>query len=351
MKPAELGFHLPAEWMPHEATWVAWPHNAGDWPGKLSPVRWAFAEMVRWMALGEEVRILVNSKSQEMRARRVLARAGVRESRIRFFEIPTDRAWTRDFGPIFLRKDRGGKLSVVRFKFNGWARYAGWRQDDAVAGRVARKLGFPTFSATRNGPRFVLEGGSLDTNGEGLFLASEPCLLDCGAQVRNPGAGRTEVEAVLRDYLGANRVLWLGSGIEGDDTRGHVDNFCRFVGPGRVVLCRERRANDPNYRALEENRERLECARLTGGAILDVVSIPMPEPRYLDGRRLPASYANFYISNDTVLVPTFNDPKDRTALGIFSDLFSGREVVGVHAGDLVWGLGGIHCLTREQPGK
>ena len=349
VKPVELGFRLPAEWDPHDATWIAWPHNRGDWPDKLTPVRWAFVEIARKLAASETVRILVNSKAHEVQAQRLLDRAGVPGSRIQFFRIPTDRAWTRDFGPIFLREDSGGELAVVRFKFNGWARYDDWRSDDAVAGRVARRLGFRTFSVTRKGRRFVLEGGSVDANGDGVFLASEPCLLDNGRQVRNPGVGRGEVESVLGDYLGAKQILWLGGGMPGDDTNGHVDNFCRFVGPERVLLCEEASGRDPKARALEENRERLEGQRLNGGSNLDVVRIPVPSPLTLDGHRLPASYTNFYISNGHVLVPTFNDPKDRIALGILSELFKDREVVGIHAVDLVWGLGGIHCLTREQP--
>ena len=349
VKPAELGFRLPAEWDPHDATWIAWPHNCGDWPGKLTPVRWAFVEIARKLAASETVRILVNSKAHEVRARRLLARADVPESCIQFFRIPTDRAWTRDFGPIFLREDSGGELAVVRFKLNAWARYDDWSLDDAVAGRVGGKLGFKTFSVTRKGRRFVLEGGSVDTNGNGVFLASEPCLLDNGRQVRNPGVGRGEVESVLGDYLGAKQILWMGGGMSGDDTNGHVDNFCRFVGPERVVLCEESSGRDPNARALEENRECLEGQRLNGGSNLDVVRIPVPSPLIFDGHRLPASYTNFYISNGHVLVPTFNDPKDRIALGILSELFKDREVVGIHAVDLIWGLGGIHCLTREQP--
>ena len=363
--PSALGFRLPAEWEAHEATWIGWPHNRSDWPGKLAPIHWVYGEIARKLAPGELLRILVNSRTQEARARRLLTRVGVDLSRVEFYRFPTNRGWTRDFGPLFVRRaDRGaapharrsetGEVAIVRFRFNGWARYRDWQKDDAVAERAARTLGLRLFHATSDGSsprRFVLEGGSIDVNGCGTLLATEECLLDQAIQVRNPGLSREQMEATLRAYLGVSNVLWLGRGIAGDDTHGHVDDLCRFVGPRTVVLCQEANSHDVNHRPLEENRERLEGMRLEEGSRIEVVRLPMPAPLYLDGQRLPASYANFYIANAAVLVPTFNDPKDRSALGILAELFPDRPVVGIHAVNLVWGLGTLHCLTREQPAR
>lgn len=349
--PGALGFHLPAEWERHEATWIGWPHHRTDWPGKFAPIPWVYGEIVRKLALGEMVRILVNSNAHEASARRILSRAGVDLGRVEFFRIPTDRGWTRDCGPIFVRRDlsRRTELAIVRFRFNAWARYTNWQADDVVPERVARALGLRLFRAEVGGRGFVVEGGSIDVNGRGTLLTTEECLLDPVTQVRNPGLRRRETEAALCAYLGVGNVLWLGRGIAGDDTHGHIDDVCRFVGPRTVVLCREDDPRDANYRPLEENRERLEGMRLEDGSRLEVVRLPMPAPLYFDGRRLPASYANFYIANAAVLVPTFNDAHDRIALGALAELFPGRPVVGIHAVDLVWGLGTLHCLTHEQP--
>lgn len=349
-KPAALGFRMPAEWEPHEATWIAWPHNRSDWPGKLAAIQWVYGEIVRKIVPGELVRILVNTRGHEERARRVLGRAGVDLSRVEFFRVATDRSWMRDNGPLFVRRSRPGReLAIAGFRFNAWARYRHWRADAAVPERVARLLGCRFFPARANGKVLVLEGGSIDANGQGTLITTEQCLLDPATQVRNPGLARETIEAALADYLGVTSVLWLGRGIAGDDTHGHVDDVCRFVGANTVVLCSEHDWQEINYAPLVENRERLEGMRLVDGSRLEVVNLPMPAPLLLDGRRLPASYANFYISNAAVLVPTFNDPNDRIALGTLADLFPDRQVVGVHAVDLVLGLGTIHCLTREQP--
>jgi len=286
---------------------------------------------------------------------------GVDLSSVAFFRIPTNRGWTRDYGPIFLNRDQpapgesspaargGGELAIARFRFNAWAKYPDWSKDDLVAERVARRLGCRLFPIRVQGRLLVLEGGSIEVNGRGTLLTTEECLLDSTVQVRNPGLGRTEVEEALRAALGVRNIIWLGRGIAGDDTHGHIDDFCRFVNPSTVVLCREQDSSDANYRPLEENRERLEGVRLENGSRLEIVPLPMPAPLFFNGQRLPASYANFYISNAGVLVPTFNDPKDRIAIGVLSELFADRPVVGIHAVDLVWGLGTIHCLTREQP--
>jgi agmatine deiminase len=341
---------MPAEWEPHEATWIGWPHNRSDWPGKFGPIPWAYAEIARWIARGEMVRVLVDSRAEEERARRVLARAAAGVSNAEFFRFPTDRGWMRDSGPAFLRRgSERPEVAIGRFRFNGWARYSDWRRDDRIPDRIARALGMRVFSAEKRGRPVVLEGGAIDVNGRGSLITTEECLLDPTVQVRNPRLTRRDYEEIFREYLGAPNVLWLNRGIAGDDTHGHVDDVCRFVGPSTVVLCREERSDDENYAALEENRERLEGMRLEDGARVEVVSLPMPAPVVFDGRRLPASYANFYVANAAVLVPTFNDPLDRVALGILSELFRDRDVVGIHARDLVWGLGTIHCLTRQQP--
>jgi agmatine deiminase len=341
---------MPAEWELHDATWIGWPHNRSDWPGKISAIPWVYAEIVRAIAPGELVRILVESATHELRARAVLARAGVDASRVRYHRFPTNRGWTRDFGPMFVtRKSPAPRKAIVGFGFNGWAKYDDFELDRQVAKRAARALRVLHLPVESAGRRVVLEGGSIDVNGKGSLLTTEECLLDPEIQPRNPGMTRAQLERVLGDHLGATRVLWLGRGIAGDDTHGHVDDLARFVGPRTAVLCREPDSKDANHAALEENRERFEGFRLEDGSRIEVAYLPMPAPLYFSGRRLPASYANFYVSNRAVLVPTFNDPNDRRALGILSELFPDRTVVGIHAVDLVWGLGTIHCLTQQEP--
>jgi agmatine deiminase len=348
--PRTLGYRMPAEWEPHEATWIGWPHNLSDWPGRFAPIPWVYGEIVRKLTPGEVVRILVNSSEHEARARRVLQRVGADLSRVEFFHFPTDRGWTRDFGPIFLKRSAARrKIAIVRFRFNAWAKYPDWRNDDMVPVRAARALRMPLLPARAGKRDFVLEGGSIDVNGRGTLLTTEECLLDQEIQSRNPGLGKREIEKALCENLGVRNILWLGKGIVGDDTHGHVDDLCRFVDPKTVVLCHEDNPTDPNYTALQENRERLEGMKLEDGSRIEVVPLPMPGPLVFDGQRLPASYANFYIANAAVLVPTFNDPKDRMALGTLAELFPDRPVVGIHAVDLVWGLGTLHCLTQQQP--
>lgn len=349
-RPAQAGFRMPAEWEPHAATWLGWPHNANDWPGKLATIHWVYGEIVRKLAEGERVRILVQSRTYEDRARRVLTRAGADLSVVEFFGIATDRGWTRDFGPMFVTRDQPvPEAAIARFHFTAWARYPDWKKDDRVPVKLASRLACRSFPVMHNGRNVVLEGGSIDVNGAGSALTTEECLLDCHVQVRNPGFLAADYESVFNKFLGVTNVVWLNKGIAGDDTHGHVDDVCRFVNPTTVVLCQERNGNDANYRVLAENRERLENATLEDGTKIEVVPLPMPAPLYFDGRRLPASYANFYIANTAVLVPTFNDPNDRIALGVLSELFRDRAVVGIHAVDLVWGFGTLHCLTQQQP--
>ena len=286
----------------------------------------------------------------EDRARSVLTRAGANLSAIEFFQIATDRGWTRDFGPVFVTRDRpASEVAIARFRFTAWARYSDWKKDNRVPVKLASRLACRSFPIIHKGQKVVLEGGSIDVNGVGTGLTTEECLLDRAVQVRNPGFLSADYESVLREALGVTNVVWLNKGIAGDDTHGHVDDVCRFVNPTTVVLCQERDSGDANYHVLAENRERLENATLEDGTKMDVVPLPMPAPLYFDGRRLPTSYANFYIANAAVLVPTFNDPNDRIALGILSELFQDRPVVGVHAVDLAWGFGTLHCLTQQQP--
>lgn len=348
--PAALGYSMPAEWERHEATWIGWPSKESDWPGKIAAIHWVYAEIARKIAAGEKLHIFVNSAAHEARARHCLTRAGVDLKQIRFFRIPMDRGWTRDSGPIVLRRSRPRpERAVVQFKFNGWARYPDHKKDARAAARAAEALRLPVLKAVYNGREVVLEGGGVDVNGRGTLLTTEECLLDQKQQVRNPGFSRQDTESFLKENLGVSNVVWLGKGIAGDDTHGHVDDLCRFVNPTTVVLCRERNPRDANYRALEENRERLQSARLEDGTRLEVVDLPMPAPLHFDGQRLPASYANFYFCNAAVIVPTFDDAQDRAALGLLAELIPDRPVIGIHAVDLVWGLGTLHCLTQQYP--
>ena len=345
--PASPKFLMPAEWEPHEAIWLGWPHNASDWPGKISAIHFVYAEIVRKITTSEKARILVNDEKHESNAKTLLKLADADLSLVEFFRMPTDRGWTRDFGPIFVTDGR--ETVIAGFKFNSWAKYDDHKLDTLVAQKLAKKLRKKFLPVKHNGKPFVLEGGAIDVNGRGSLITTEECLLDDKVQVRNPGVRREEYEQVLKDSLGAKNVLWLNKGIAGDDTHGHVDDLCRFVNESTVVLCRESDSKDANYNLLEENRERAESFRLENGAKLNVEFLPMPSPLYYRGQRLPASYANFLITNSSVLVPTFNDPRDRTALGIFAELFPSRTVVGIHAVDLVWGLGTLHCLSQQQP--
>jgi agmatine deiminase len=339
---------MPAEWEPHEATWIAWPHNRNDWPGKFAAIPLVYGEIVRQLHRSEPVRILVNGPAGEERARTVLQKLELGWKRISFRRVPTDRVWTRDYGPLFIEEPNG--LGLVYWQFNGWAKYPDHRRDGRVPARVAQ--GMPgvhfMFSGHVHGRSVVLEGGAIDVNGLGCLLTTEECLLS-KVQCRNPGFSRKDYEKVFARYLGVTKVLWLGKGITGDDTHGHVDDLARFVAPRTVVAVVEDDAKDENYRPLQENLDRLRGMTDQDGHRLEVAPLPMPAPVVWDGQRLPASYANFYIANDRVLVPTFNDPNDRKALGILADLFPTRTVVGIHAVDLVWGLGTLHCLTQQQP--
>ena len=349
--PANLGFRMPAEWEPHAATWIAWPHEPRDWPGKLAPIPWVYGEVVRHLTRGERVRILVDDAATEARARKLLGRVGADPAMVDLVRAPTDRSWTRDYCPLFV-KDEAGEVAITNWRFNGWAKYSNHKRDDAINDKLARRLELrqwqPMAKVGGKPWRVVLEGGAVDVNGAGTLLATEECLLD-EVQARNPGLPREELERILAAHLGARKVLWLGRGIAGDDTHGHVDDLCRFVDETTVVLAQEADPSDANHAPLRDNLDRLRRMTTADGKPLRVVPLPMPAPLHLDGVRLPASYANFYIANTAVLVPTFNDANDRRALQILAELFPTRTVVGIHAVDLVWGLGTLHCMTQQEP--
>jgi agmatine deiminase len=319
---------MPAEWAPHEATWIAWPHNRSDWPGRFAPVPWVYGEIVRKLSAVERVRILVNDEGLRKQARRVLVNVGANLDAVEFFVCPTDRVWARDFGPVFVHKKSGG-VAITHWVFNAWAKYDDWKNDARVPAFIAKRLKIPRLS-----PPIVLEGGSIDVNGEGKLLTTEECLLS-PVQARNPGLGARDLERAFRDYLGVKKTIWLKNGIAGDDTHGHVDDIARFVDPETVVAVWA-----PSQ---AENHKILKAAGLR------VVRLPMPRPLYFDGQLLPASYANFYIANGLVLVPTFNDPADRLALNTLAKVFPDREVCGINCTELILGLGALHCMTQQQP--
>ncbi len=350
--PAELGYRMPAEWEPHTATWIVWPHQRGDWPGKFPIIPWVYVEIVRHLHAAERVRILVQNASGRQLAEAKLRRGGIDLERLDFYECPTDRGWLRDSGPIGVVRDTlaGRQVALTRWRFTAWSKYANWKRDVLVPPFVGRQLGLSLFEAMVGDPprSVVLEGGSIDVNGQGCLLTTEECLLG-DVQQRNPGLTRQDYERLFADYLGVRKVLWLSRGIAGDDTHGHVDDLARFVGPRTVVTVVEDDPADVNHAPLQENLERLRGMTDQDGQRLEVVPLPMPAPVVFEGQRLPASYANFYVANDRVLVPTFNDPRDRQALGVLAELFPRRTVVGIHAVDLVWGLGTLHCLTQQEP--
>jgi agmatine deiminase len=327
---------MPAEWEPHEATWIAWPHNRDDWPGRFAPIPWVYAEIVRNLAQVERVRILIQNQAAEEGARRMLRKSGADLDAVEFFHAPTDRGWTRDYGPLFVR-NRAGEVALTNWRFNAWAKYDDWRNDAAIPGMLTGALKLRAWE-----PGLVLEGGSIDVNGKGLLLTTEECLLS-PIQARNPHLDRRQIERALCDYLGARRIVWLRNGIAGDDTHGHVDDLARFVNTDTVAIASEPDRADANYEPLRENLALLRKLPLR------VVKLPMPAPLVFNGRRLPASYANFYIANGLVLVPTFNDPNDRIALNTLARLFPDRVVTGINAVELVWGLGTLHCMTQQQP--
>lgn len=349
--PRDLGYRMPAEWEPHDATWLAWPHNHEDWPGKFQPIPWVYAEIVRLLAAREHVHILVEDEKAQRRVKGILKRAGANFDQVSFHAWPTDRVWTRDCGPIFVR-NAAGQIAITDWRFNAWAKYPDWHLDDQVPGCVQKLLGLPSWQPVvefgDGQKRLVLEGGSIDTNGQGILLTTEECLLS-EVQQRNPGVSQQQLEQAFHDYLGIEQVIWLNRGVAGDDTHGHVDDITRFVGPETIVTAVEPDTTDANHAPLAENLERLKAARTLRGKQFTLVELPLPRPVVFRGQRLPASYANFYLANGLVLVPTFHDPNDRIALNTLAALFPEREVIGIHCVDLIWGLGALHCMTQQQP--
>jgi agmatine deiminase len=349
-RPRALSYRMPAEWERHAATWLAWPHNRSDWPGKFEAIPWVFADIVRHLARVEDVNLIVASARERQDAREVLHRSHVDVKRVKFHIWPTNRIWTRDSGPIFIKNDSG--IAVTNWRFNAWAKYSDWKHDNQLPERIARNLKLKQFAptVTRKGRPYhvVLEGGSIDVNGQGLMLSTEECHLS-KVQQRNAGLNQRDLEQIFADYLGIEKVIWLGRGIQGDDTHGHVDDISRFVTADTVLTAVEPDRGDANYEPLQENLRRLRAATDLAGRKLQVIELPLPRPVVFRGQRLPASYANFYIANNLVLVPTFNDANDRVALNILADVFPTREVVGIHCGDFIWGLGAIHCMTQQQP--
>jgi agmatine deiminase len=350
--PRELGYRMPAEWEPHQATWLAWPHNPEDWPGKFQPIPWVYAEIVRLLAVRERVHILVDDIRSQRRAEGILRRAEVNMGRVTFHVLRTDRVWTRDSGPIFIRNAEGG-VGITNWRFNAWAKYDDWHLDDQVPGFVGELLGLPEWApalrlATGDLHRLVLEGGSIDTNGQGILLTTEECLLS-EVQQRNPGVSREQLEQAFNDFLGIDHVIWLNRGVTGDDTHGHVDDISRFAAPDTIITAVEPDPRDANHEPLAENLARLKAARTPQGKQFTLVELPLPRPVVFRGQRLPASYANFYLANGLVLMPTFHDPNDRVALNTLAQVFPDREVIGIHSVDLIWGLGALHCMTQQQP--
>jgi len=345
--PHSLNYRMPAEFSPHEGTFLGWPHELTDWPGKFAPIPWAFAEIVRHLACVERVFLLVESAAAESRVKAILKKSHVNLDGVHFLRVPTDRGWMRDSGPICVTNNSRG-IAFNHFLFNGWAKYLNHKKDAQAVTRANKTLRRKIFLPTHHGRRVVLEGGSIDVNGRGTLLTTEECL-QSRVQERNPGFKKGDYEELFRDYLGVTNVLWLKSGIAGDDTHGHVDDLSRFTDPTTVVTMVEENRSDANHAALQENLALLESMKDQDGKPLRVETLPMPAPVFFNAQRLPASYANFYIANKLVLVPVFNDPNDRVALNTLAKLFPHREIVPIYCRDLVLGLGTIHCMTQQLP--
>lgn len=352
--PAAMGFRMPAEWEPQRATWLAWPHNRTDWPGKFEPIPYVYAEIVRHLARAARVELIVNDTKAEAGARTILTNTNVLpafEDRICFHHWPTNRGWLRDSGPIFV-KHKAGDVALTNWKFNAWAKYKNWQLDNTLPEKIGTLRGGKSFEANVQAGstmrHMVLEGGSIDVNGRGLLLTTEECLLS-NVQQRNPGMTCKEIETALGQMLGVKKILWLERGIVGDDTHGHVDDIARFVGPRTVLAAYEADPADENHAILTANLTRLKKMTDTTGKPLEVIPLPMPAPVIFKGQRVPASYANFYISNRTVLVPIFDDANDLKALNTIQQVLPRHRVVPIYCGDLIWGLGAIHCMTQQEP--
>lgn len=334
------GYSMPAEWEPHEATWLTWPHNAESWPGKLETIPPIYAEWISVLTQGEKVFLNVNDQVMEDQARQLLENAGVDLSQVLFHHFPTNDSWMRDCGPLFVKNKNS--LAMTDWEFNKWGgKYPPWNLDNQIPQKISEQYGFSRYS-----PGIVMEGGSIEVNGQGTLLTTTSCLLN---KNRNPQLSQDQIEKYLKDYLGVTHILWLGDGIVGDDTDGHIDDLTRFVDPTTVVTVLEENKSDENYHILQDNLKRLEKMKDQSGNSLNIILLPMPDPVVFEGQRLPASYANFYIANKHVVVPVFRDKKDERALEILQKCFPSRKVVGIDASDLIWGLGAFHCLSQQQP--
>ena len=341
-------FRMPAEWAPQERIWLSWPHAKADWPGKFAPIPYVFAEMVRVITgSGQRVGLLVKDAKLRLEASKILEDTGVDLALLDILETPTNRGWLRDCGPIWVKLEEGERIALD-WKFNAWAKYSNWQKDNDVPTAIADFTGDDSLEPTANDKQITLEGGGIEVDGLGSIIVTEEWLLS-DTQIRNKGFTREDYEAVFEHYLGAHNTIWLGHGIVGDDTHGHVDDITRFVAPGKIVTVIERDKKDENYALLQENLKRLKKAKDPKGKPFEIIELPMPRPVIYEGQRLPASYANFLICNKVVLVPVFNDPADKEALATLQACFPKREVVGIYARDLVWGLGTIHCLTQQEP--
>ena len=341
-------YHMPAEWEKQEAIWLAWPHEREDWPGKFQPIPWVYCEIIRNIAKTQKVRLLVQNQNKHDKAIKKLEAAHCNLDNIEFFHVPTNRVWVRDSGPIFAYDEQGEQV-LLDWQFNAWAKYGDWQLDNQVPEHVEEHHPGERIAPTYQGKPVVLEGGAIDVNGAGLLLATKECLLDQQVQTRNAGFTEADYAAIFEQHLGAQEIIWLEQGIVGDDTHGHVDDITRFVDTHKVLTAVETDKSDDNFEILKQNLKTLKGYQTKAGNSLDVIELPMPKALYFDGTRLPASYANFLICNDVVLVPTFNDPNDRIALAIIADCFPTREVIGIHSVDLIWGFGAIHCLSQQQP--
>jgi agmatine deiminase len=338
-----MALRMPAEWAPHEATWLAWPHEKSDWPGKFAPIPWLYGDIVRHLSQVERVRILVESAEAREQARKVLVKSGAQLQAVDFYLCPSDRSWVRDTMAIFVHNGRG-QVEALDWSFNAWAKYPNFEHDDRIPDFAARTLGLKKHEPALRQRRIVLEGGSIDVNGSGVMLTTEECLLS-DVQARNPGLTREQLERVFQQYLGIERTLWLHQGIAGDDTHGHVDDLARFVDEQTIVIVEEEDKSEANYEPLRENILLLKKI----APDFRVIRLPMPEPVWFDGQRLPASYANFYIANGIVLVPVFNDPRDRVALNQLHKAMPRHRVIPIYCRDLVLGLGTLHCMTQQEP--
>jgi agmatine deiminase len=340
--PSVLGYRMPAEWEPHEATWLSWPHNRNTWPGAFEGIPETFVEFTRHLVTSERVRINVADRDMAEDVSRLLTRSGVALDRVSFHLNPTNDCWVRDHGPLYVLRNGGRERAIVNWGYNAWGgKYPPFDRDNAVPARVAAEFGEPLFE-----PEMILEGGSIEVNGRGLLITSEACLLNPN---RNPSLSKSEIEERLRDYLGVTRILWLGEGIIGDDTDGHIDDMTRLVGPSTVVTTVEDDPADENHEPLRDNLRRLQTMTDESDRPLEIVTIPMPGPVYFDDQRLPASYANFLIANSVVLVPTYRHANDEVALATLQRVFPDRRVIGIDCTAMVWGLGAIHCATQQQP--